>query len=138
MAMKYCEHCGASMVKYRHVMNLGYVNSLWRLALAGGVDCDVAKIGLDNVEYSAFAKMRLWGLITPTPGDAGPKKKGGFWSLSDKGWAFLRGELDVPRYVRSYRAKWIEDSKELINIRDVADGWWYKADHVAAAEPYHA
>lgn len=136
MAKKYCPHCGASQVEYKRSLSKGLANSLRLLVSAGGVAVPVCSLALTNSEYSAFAKLRLWGVIEKIESPKDVKGRGGYWSITDKGWRFVRGEIQVPKYVIEYRGEVLEESEKMISIQMVAEGWWYKPRVVAESRPH--
>lgn len=48
--------------------------------------------------FNNFQKLRYHGLVTPTRDGAGKRIKG-HWLITRNGWAFLRGDIMLPRYV---------------------------------------
>ena len=68
-----------------------------------------------------FAKLKHWDLLdgralTPDE-DTGEKKTSGCWRLSDRGVAFVRRELSVPKYAIVYNdcVEWFEGPMVLIS-----------------------
>lgn len=50
-----------------------------------------------------FTKLRYWGLIEGAEGEREDgSRRNGYWRLTDRGRAFARGELAVPKYVYLY------------------------------------
>lgn len=48
--------------------------------------------------YNNFQKLRYHGLVTPARDEANHRVKGK-WLITRNGWAFLRGEIQMPAYV---------------------------------------
>lgn len=70
--------------------------------------------------YHNFQKLRYHGLITPVQENA--QRIRGRWLITRNGWAFLRGEVDLPKSVKVRNNKVVERDSKLINVRDVYRG----------------
>lgn len=136
MAKQHCPHCGASMVEYKRSFTKGLADSLRSMALHGGHIVPVCDLNLDNSQYSAFAKLRLWGLAESVNYDGDVKQRGGYWSITKKGWEFLRHEIKIPKYVIEYRMDVIDQSEEEVAISDMLDGWWYRPKVISESRPH--
>lgn len=65
---------------------------------------DIARRGWSGA--SDYAKLRWWGLIRRVGEPrTGTKNSDGLWAITEKGSTFVRGEVDVPKYVDEYRSK---------------------------------
>lgn len=118
-----CEHCGALMKEYTHLMNRGLVGCL--KALANAVrEQDKNDVLFSDIAFESFnarnnfQKLNYWGLAVHVRDANGARVKG-HWLLTSRGGQFLRGELAVPKHVRTYRNVLFERSEELVTIRDV-------------------
>lgn len=72
-------------------------------------------------EYSVFhnfQKLRYHGLTTPMRDAAGKRMKGS-WLITRNGWAFLRGEIELPKYVMISENTIKSRSEELVTLRQV-------------------
>ncbi len=50
-----------------------------------------------------YAKLRDWDLIEPRPGERDDSStRTGFWKITSKGVAFVRGEIRVPKIIEIY------------------------------------
>jgi hypothetical protein len=67
--------------------------------------------GLSKSAYNNFQKLRFHALVAKV--DDAP----GYWLITARGGQFLRGEIEVPRSVKTFRNKVVEHSRELIHIR---------------------
>ena len=133
---KTCPHCGASMTEYKRGLTDGLAGCLKKLAEAGGVDVAVCNLDLNNSQYSAFAKLRLWELIVKSEPAEDRHKRGGYWSLTDDGWLFVKGKIAIPQYVIEYRGKVVDEIDKWITIEDVTEGWWYRPRVVEESRPH--
>jgi hypothetical protein len=70
--------------------------------------------------YGNFGKLRYHGLITPVR-ENGQRIKGR-WLVTRNGWAFLRGELKISKFVLVRNNSIIDHSPVLISVRDVYYG----------------
>lgn len=72
----------------------------------------------DNVsDYANAQKLRYHALITKAKDG-----KKGTWIITAHGWAFLRGDKDLPKYVYVQGNKIQGKSSELVNVRDLNRG----------------
>jgi hypothetical protein len=81
-------------------------------------------LGLDQMSLSAygnFGRIRYHGLITPVRDKANRRIKGR-WLITRNGWAFLRGEFNIPKYVLVKNNSIESRSDTTISVRDVYYG----------------
>ena len=53
-----------------------------------------------------FAKLRYWGLVEEQDGEREDGSKHvGWWRITEKGEAYVKGELAVPKYARIYNGR---------------------------------
>lgn len=74
-----------------------------------------------NLGYAggAFAKVRYWGLAVDQPNEDDPAKRtSGMWAITDKGRAFVEGNLTVPAKVKLFNKKSYGFDGNHINIRE--------------------
>lgn len=126
----FCEHCGASMKEYWHPLSSGYVSAL--IKFANGVrEKRENKIHLlqdlwgpnqlSRHEWNNFTHLRFHGMVAKVKekDDGGELRHiAGYWLLTRKGGAFLRGEISVPKKVKTFRNEVIDHSAELAHIKD--------------------
>src|ERR1035441_5888882 len=96
-----CPHCGASMTVYEHALTPGLVNALFKAVqfvhrqnrnyFHLQKDLDLTKS-----EFTNFQKLRFHALVAKTDDP-------GYWLITARGGEFLRGEVAVPRTVRTFR-----------------------------------
>jgi hypothetical protein len=131
---KLCEHCGAKMVEYPHVLAKGLVRSLAKLAFAGGGPLSIADdLKLTKSEYTNFGKLKYWELVE----HAHPQiERGGVWMLTETGWAFLRGEISLQPRVWTYRNRVVRFEGVAVTVDRVTGGWKYRPDYARAARPH--
>ncbi len=75
-------------------------------------------------EYSMFhnfQKLRYHGLVTPVRDAAGGRIKGQ-WLITRNGWAFLRGEIELSKYVLVSNNHIKDRSEEKVSLRNVNAG----------------
>ena len=108
------------MTTHKEFLNAHKLHILKRMAnhvKNTGVNKIPITILSDNInDYNNTNKLRLHALIAKIPG------KRGLWVITSHGWAFLRGDKDLPRHVyiadNSIQAR----SDELINVRELNKG----------------
>lgn len=69
--------------------------------------------------FNNFQKLRYHGLITPVR-DNNNKRIKGQWLITRNGWAFLKGQKDLPKYVLVKDNHIVERSTERVTLRNVA------------------
>lgn len=122
-----CPHCGASMKKYWHKITPGLVKTLVKVykAVSAKRENAVSKkdLSLTHSEYGNFQKLRFHGLIAKYKVDGEWHK--GDWLITHRGAQFLRGEIEIPEKVLTFRNKVEGHTDETVNIKNVM-----------ASEPY--
>lgn len=73
--------------------------------------------------HGNWARLRWWGLIEPRPMVEGETDKDvrGWWRLTGRGFAWLRGDVTVPRTALIFDGAWIgwKDQADLIGPQEV-------------------
>lgn len=116
-----CPHCGASMKMYWHRLNSGLVHALvkvyTRVVEKNENKVSKKELNLTHSEYGNFQKLRFHALI------AKYKENGqwvrGTWLLTHRGAQFLRGEIQIPRKVQTFRNKITAYDEEYVTVTDV-------------------
>lgn len=129
-----CPTCGAKMVSYKHGLSKGLVRSLAKMAkrCRPGESIHHGALGMNHNQAANFQKLRYFGAIEK---DGDQDSKGGNWILTHDGFAFITGAKPLPKWVRTYQAKVIETSEELVSVQSVTDGWKYRPDYAKEAQP---
>lgn len=122
-----CPHCGASLKKYWHVLTPILVKALVKVRkavyLKGENNIHLLKempgdTQLEIHEWNNFTKLRFHGLVAKYK-DADGKHLSGRWLITKRGFAFLRGELEVPARVLTFRNRVVEHDPRMVKLRDV-------------------
>lgn len=121
-----CPTCGHKLVEYKHTMNKTLVSGLARLNALGG-RARLDKMDLDNTQFANFQKLRYFGLAIPT-------NEHNEWQITNNGILFLRGKIQISRFVITKNAIPIRKSDELIFITEVKDCVQYKVNWQQQAE----
>jgi hypothetical protein len=130
---KFCDHCGAKMVEYKHGLAKGLVRSLAKIGLAGGGPLNIAdELKLTKSEYTNFGKLKYWGLVEKTNPEI---ERGGIWRVTETGWAFLRGNIKLSPHVWTYRNRVVRYEGGSITIDEVTGGWKYRPEYAREARP---
>lgn len=76
-------------------------------------------------EYANFPKLRYHGLIARSKADGVTHRDR--WLITRNGWAFLRGELELPKYIRVRYNRTLEEGRSdtLVSLLDVLKGGEY-------------
>ena len=134
--IKYCPHCDAKMVEYRHALSKPLLTAFTRIAEH---TLPRRKYAFKNLKYltlnarTNLYKLRYWDLIRKEPGD----EKGGDWVITDRGVDFLMGHMALPTHVWSYRGEFLRYEEETKYITEILLLWKYRPDYIAEARPHN-
>jgi hypothetical protein len=126
-----CRVCGVRSKAYKVILNKTYVAALVVLAKharATGTKAGWFKVGQDelgkkaahDLNHMKYSKLAHWGLIEKRTHGHNHKPRSGQWRITEQGWAFLRGELKVPLFVRELHTTVIARSKKRITVHVAA------------------
>lgn len=65
-----------------------------------------------------LTKAKYWDLITPKTNTDTDKKTSGAWMLTEKGIAWIKNEIRLPKYVEIYDDKILKFSTQTMSIAD--------------------
>ena len=133
MAKKHCPHCNAPMVEYNHTLSRGLLGALRKVAQAGPGTHHVPSLGLTHSQQCNWPKLAYWELVERDFDEGGAK--GGYWSITDAGWRFLRGESMAASRVTTYRNTVVAYPGAQVHVFDVLDGWKYRPDYAEDSQP---
>ena len=133
MAKKHCEHCGATMVEYKHGMSVPLIEGLTALNNAGGI-ANLKDLGLDRNQWDNFQKLRYWDLVEKHY--EGGKRAGGTWSITQKGKDFLSGVLKINSRVVTYRGVRVKYLGVSVSAQEILEnGYKQRIDYAEDSEP---
>jgi len=120
-----CNHCGQE-IKQAHKETLSkHKLTMLKAAARTVMETNVNDFSLHEssniTDYNNFQKLRYHGLAHHVRLQNGYVKRGS-WLITHNGWAFLRGELNLPKWVTVRNNRITDRSSELINVRDVYYG----------------
>lgn len=123
-----CPTCGHEETAYWRTLNAGNVRALIKFRRAIGYhgrneihlykDMDGHDFKLTTAEQMNWTKLRFHGLVAKVKEDGQIKR--GYWLLTARGAAFLRGDLDVPRKVKTLNNRVIEHDDVYVSVDQVA------------------
>lgn len=129
MAKKHCDHCGASMVEYRHRLNKTLIEGLEALQEFGG-SANLKQLDLDRNQWDNFQKLRYWDLVKKSYNEEN-KRVGGTWEVTSTGNDFLLGKLSVFSTVVTYRGERTSFEGKSVSYSSVSDtGYKQKPEYV--------
>jgi len=125
-----CDHCGQKIQQTHKEMLTKHKLTILKVAaqhvMSTGVNDfrmrDMGDFTTSPSDYNNFSKLRFHGLITPVKDKLSDRKIKGRWLITRNGWAFLRGELDIPKYVMVRNNSVQSRSDARISVRDVFYG----------------
>lgn len=122
-----CAYCGANVKKYWHRITPALVDALIKLKRSV-IDKGENKVHLlkdfhgqnelTRHEWNNFTKLRYHGLAVKYKDDDG-NHKGGYWLLTRRGSQFLRGEIEIPERVQTFRNRITDKSEVFVKVGDV-------------------
>lgn len=110
-----CPHCGASMKAYWQNLTPGLVSALISAIVFVNKNNKnffhlQKDLSLSKTQYNNFQKLRFHALVAKT-------EKAGYWLITKRGGQFLRGEIEVPKEVLTFRNRVKEHSVGLVGIK---------------------
>lgn len=125
-----CETCGASLKEYWHSMTVGLVKTLVKCyEHVCRTNCNVFKMNdlkLDHSEYGNFNKLRFHGLIAKYRVDGEVQNRE--WVITRRGVAFLKGELQIPLRVKTFRNRVVDHDEEMVTVTNIMKNQLYWED----------
>ncbi len=118
-----CPCCGRKGKVYKRKLNSGMARMLirfyevhFRLPCQEWVHVHDLFGGFGQ-KHRDWPVLRLWGLLERKDKRTDKENASGFWKLTAKGRAFVRGEGEVPKHVFMYNRQKVDESDERITIR---------------------
>ena len=127
-----CEHCGATMMKYKHSFSQALAIGLGRLYAVKVTN--LKSLGLDRNQWDNFQKLRYWGLVAKTMDDNG-KRVGGTWEITPSGIAFVEGRSTIAKGVETYRGEVTSYLGKQVKFSEAEVGYRTREDYANDAEP---
>ena len=117
----HCPCCGKWGKVYRHGISESNARALLWMASQPQGWLDMSR-GAPRwiIQTYSFATLQWWRLIEQFPRDEdnGDTKHVGFWRVTELGYEFAKGNLQVPKYVYLYNDTLMDMSNETIFIKD--------------------
>ena len=113
-----CPVCKQLAKIYRRPLNSGMARSLITMYRTFGLEFGyIPELPAKSREEG---KLVHWGLVVEAQEPRPDGGRAGWWRVTEKGEAFIRSGLTVPKYILIYDSRCIgyDDPKELIDIRD--------------------
>lgn len=120
--MNKCIHCGASLMSHKHKLTPGLVVILLkvykRICEKGENSITMKELNLDHSEFGNFQKLRFHAMIA--------KQEDKTWLITQRGTDFLKGKVQVPDHVETYRNRVIGHSEDYVTVSKVmkSDPYW--------------
>ncbi len=111
----HCPTCGANTKAFWHTLTPGLVSILVKCIQFvhehGKNEFHLQRdLHLNVNEFSNFTKLRFHALVAKVD------EKPGYWLITARGGQFLRGEINVPLRVLTFRNRVLEHSNDVIHI----------------------
>lgn len=113
-----CPCCTQLAKVYRRKINAGMARSLIAIYQVGGRDWVhlPTQIGARSREEG---KLAYWGLLEEDTNPRPDGGRGGYWRVTARGERFLKGEIEVPKYVRIFDGRLLGfTGTDWVSIRD--------------------
>ena len=122
-----CEFCGASLKKYWHSITPGLVKVLskcYAQVCKKQQNIFMMKdLDLGHSEYGNFQKLRFHGLIAKLREDGQIQERE--WLITHRGADFLKGLVQIPARVQTFRNRVVSHDEQMVTINDVMRGEVY-------------
>lgn len=126
-----CPCCKQRVQVYKRKLNKTMVRTLALLAVKQNKQSGPSYIRPGYIhaptvlkEHAGYArevgKLAYWGFVEEGESQTGDGRHAGMWRVTERGYAFLRGQLAVARYVKVYNGRKLGEEGGMVNIRDVA------------------
>lgn len=117
-----CPCCGQLVKLYEYPLNNSIaltMMKMYRIHMIEGKSWIHVQKEINPSSGGYFSLAKWWGLMVGQAKDENDDKKySGYWGLTKKGIAFVRGEIDVPKAVKIFNSNLIGFSEERINIKE--------------------
>ncbi len=113
-----CPLCHGHVQIYRRKVNAGMARSLIAMYQVGGKSWVhlPSQIGARSREEG---KLAYWGLVEEEKIRRPDGGRPGYWRVTDRGEAFVRCRISIPKYAVVYNGKVLEfDQTQMIDIRE--------------------
>ena len=133
MINKKCEYCNASLKEYWHSLTPGLIKTLFKFVKAvkekGVNEIHLqTEVELTKSEYNNFQKLRFHALVAKVKREDQTHKTG-YWLITARGGQFLRGEIEIPYSVRTFRNRIVGYSDRQISIKEFRNKLlWFETD----------
>jgi len=131
-----CECCGAKVVEYKHVLNKGLVDALFRLS-KHIVPMPLTELDITRNQWTNFQKLRYWGLVDKAIHADGTGT--GCWFVTWKGREFIANEIPMKNNAWTFRGITTNlDGKEMY-FNDIYDPLYRdRVEYAKDARTHHA
>lgn len=137
MSAKVCESCGQRIQQTRKEslskMKLSMLRAAADHVIRTGKNDFMTRDFTSDEEYklySNFQHLRYHGLIAHVRLNGQKVRK--HWLITRNGWAFLRGDIQLPKYILVRNDKTQSRSDVLVSLGDV----WHGADYIQTTFEY--
>lgn len=114
-----CPVCGQRAQTYRRKITGRSARALVTIYRAGGLDfVHVPTVLGGQVQRADEAKMVHWGLIEEEKTLRPDGGRAGWWRVTPKGLAFMRGEVEVKKYALIYDSRCVGQEGEWVSFED--------------------
>jgi hypothetical protein len=121
-----CPCCKQRVQVYKRKLNKTMVRTLALLAIKQNKMTEAGYIHAPTVlkAHAGYArevgKLAYWGFVEEGPSRTGDGRHAGLWRVTEEGYAFLRGQYRVARYVKLYNGKRLGKEGPWVHISEVA------------------
>ena len=112
-----CPCCGQFAKVYHRSLNCGMVVSLIRMYRRFGLEWQHIPTTIP-ARSREEGKLACWGLIEDSDETREDGGRAGYWRVTQKGKAFILGELKVPKYINVYDGVCLGLDGEMVSIKD--------------------
>jgi hypothetical protein len=140
---KYCDYCGARMKMYWHSLTPGLVKTLVKIykAVAQKGENKIHphnEMNLTTTEHMNMTKLRFHAMIAKYKENGEIER--GYWLITKRGSDFLKGKINVPHRVQTYRNRVKAHDENYVYVKDVigTEPFWEKEFEYDIFEPHQS
>lgn len=115
-----CNHCGSKVFDYRINFDTSLAIILRKLFIADE-PVKTSNLGLTHTQYGNATRLAFWGLAEPHL-NAESKVKKGWWVITEKGKAFVRGQISIQKIAVKRQKTLLRFEGEHIMFHNVTGG----------------
>jgi hypothetical protein len=133
---RYCDHCGAKIVEYKHNFSAALANGLYQLYLARK-PMFLTDLELTRYQWTNFQKLRYWNLVEQAK-DGITRRATGAWKITHLGMDFIENpNLSVFKNAWTFRGELTRFDGDKVFFKDVHEKFYKQRPQYAMESVPH-